>query len=70
MEDFFKLLSLIVSVAGFVIVTGLLLWKGESLLLAVFKGILAFIILRMMQGVISSISKFAAEQRDGGKAES
>lgn len=70
MDDFFKILSLIISVAGFVIVTGLLLWKGESLLIAVIKGIVAFLLLKMMQGVIGSISKFAAEQRDGGKAES
>ena len=67
MDDFFKLLSLMISVAGFVIVTGLLLWKGESLLIAVFKGIVAFLVLKVVQGAFSAISKFAAEQADQGK---
>jgi uncharacterized membrane protein YedE/YeeE len=62
MDDFFKLLSLMISVAGFVIVTGFLLWKGEDLLVAVLKGIVAFFVLKVAQGMFSSISKFAAEQ--------
>lgn len=70
MDDFFKLLSLMISVAGFVIVTGLLLWNGESLLIAVLKGIVAFVVLKAIQGAFSAISKFAAEETDSGKAES
>lgn len=70
MDGFFKLLSLMVAVAGFVIVTGLLLWKGEALHIAVLKGIIVFVVLKFVQGMLSQLSRFAAEQSEQGKAES
>ena len=60
MEGLYRLLSLIVSLAGFTVVSGTLLMRGESLFTVATRGVLAFAVLWIVQGAIAGIFKLAA----------
>jgi hypothetical protein len=68
MEGLYRLLSLIVSLAGFTVVAGALLIRGESLFTVATRGVLAFTVLWVVQSAIGGIFKLAASserRRDG-----
>ncbi len=68
MEGLYRFLSLIVSLAGFTVVAGTLLMRGESLFTVATRGVLAFVALWVVQGAIGGIFKLAASserRRDG-----
>ncbi|GEM_PF-4268807 len=60
MEGLYRFLSLIVSLAGFTIVAGTLLLRGECLVVVATRGVLTFTVLYVVQSVIGGIFRFAA----------
>jgi len=55
MKEFWRLVSLMVSLAGFLIVAGVLLLQGESLLSVVVKAVAAFAVLWVAQALLRAL---------------
>ncbi|MDI6827454.1 MAG: hypothetical protein QME62_03105 [Armatimonadota bacterium] len=55
MDGFYNLICLLISLAGFVIVTGVLLIRNETLLVASVKGVVAFLVLKVVLGMLGKL---------------
>jgi len=55
MREFWQLANLMISLAGFLIVAGVLLWGGESLLPAALRAAAAFAVLWVAQAVLRAL---------------
>ncbi|MDH7481924.1 MAG: hypothetical protein QHH26_08135 [Armatimonadota bacterium] len=55
MDGFYQLVCLLISLAGFMIVIGVLLIRGEPILVTAVKGVLAFVALKIILGVLSKL---------------
>ena len=66
MQSFWQLVSLMTSLAGFLVVGGVLLMNGESLLSTVIKAVLAFAGLWIAQSVLRGLLGLAAESSAAG----
>lgn len=60
MRDFCRLISILISLAGFLIVAVTLLMRGECLLTAAIKSSLVFTALWVVQGFLSNLINQAA----------
>ena len=61
MEGLYRLLSLIVSLAGFTVVAGALLMRGECLFTVATRGVAAFAVLWALQRVIAGCIQASRE---------
>ena len=64
MKDFWRFVSLMVSLVGFLIVAGTLLAKGETLFNAALRAVLVFAGLWIVQGILCSLLGFTVDSRD------
>jgi hypothetical protein len=55
MKGFWKLVSLLVSCAGFLVTCGLLLYRGETFLGAALRATIVFVLLGIVQNFLGSI---------------
>lgn len=69
MEKFWKLTSLYISLAGFLITGALLIIRGEELFFVAFKSIIAFIALYAIQSFLGIILNFAAGSTDSSQTD-
>jgi hypothetical protein len=63
MREFWRLLSILVSLAGFLVVAGVLLYKGDAVLSAAIKAAAAFAFLMFTQRVMTGVLGLAADSR-------
>ncbi|MDO8683925.1 MAG: hypothetical protein Q7N50_10645, partial [Armatimonadota bacterium] len=72
MQDFWRLMSILVCLSGFAVTGGLLLYRGESLTLAIIKAIGAFVglyvVFKTLGDILMSATGF--EPRSSKKKES
>ncbi|MEN6372164.1 MAG: hypothetical protein ABFD64_09150 [Armatimonadota bacterium] len=59
MKEFCQLISILIALAGFLVVAAVLLVRGESLLIAAFKSVLVFAALWAVQSVLRTLISFA-----------
>ena len=62
MNDFWRLVSLLVSGAGFLITCGILLYRGESLLGSAVRAAIVFVLLSIVQNFFGSILTSVVKQ--------
>lgn len=55
MQDFWRLTSVLIALAGFAVTGGWLFMRGESIPLTIVKAVLAFAALYMVQGYLGGI---------------
>jgi len=55
MREFCQLIRILISLAGFLIVAGTLLMRGECLLMAAIRALLVFAALWVVQGFLSGL---------------
>lgn len=55
MKEFWQLVSILIALAGFLIVAGILLTRGECLLTTAFKSVLVFTALWAVQSVLRTL---------------
>jgi hypothetical protein len=60
MKDFWQLLSILTSLAGFLIVAGVLLVRGEDILIAAIRAVLVFAALWAVQNILRGLLSLTA----------
>jgi len=67
MREFWRLISLLVCIVGFLLVGTVMLCRGESLLTAALTAIAAFAVLWIAQGFLRALLDLAAGTEDGDR---
>ena len=63
MKGFWQLISLMISLGGFLVVAGVLLVRGEPLWSAAVRAVLVFVALWVVQGVLGALLSLAANSQ-------
>lgn len=58
MKEFWQFVSILISLAGFLVVAGILLVRGECLLTAAIKAVFVFVALWVAQSVLRALLNF------------
>lgn len=67
-KEFWRLITCLVSLAGFVVVTASLLVSGENILWAVGRGVIVFLVLWVVQNLLGQILGLVACAESSQKA--
>lgn len=74
MKDFWRLVSILTSLAGFLIVAGVLLVRGEDLFMSALRGVFVFVVLWAVQNILRALlsltanAEVTAERSSGEKS--